>query len=244
MARALHIKKSVKAVVLAAALIASGSVMAQSSGGGNLFSSVLNSKASNPHSLYAKAGFLGAGVGYAYGIDRRFTLRGEFTTAGRFSHDVSVGDGDYNLRLKNDMALAALDYFPFENGFRLTMGVGVRNTKVSGDSNTFMGSLPGSGESAHASLRWPTVAPYLGIGWGHNNGQHAKGGWGFVADVGVYYGKPDYSLTANAATMNRLNAQSGGQGQALINEQRDKWAHEARKLRFFPVVQLGASYRF
>ena len=212
--------------------------------GTNIFSASTDSRSSNPHSMYIKGGILGAGLGYAYGVDRRFTLRAEATTVGRINHDRHISGSDYQFRLKNDVAMIAADYFPFDAGFRVTLGLGVRDTKVSGSSNNFDGTSLGAGESVRASVRWPTVAPYLGIGWGHHNGQANKPGWGFVADIGAYYGKPDVTLTANASALARLDAQSGGQGQARVNKELDRLNNEARKLRFFPVVQVGLSYRF
>src|SRR5690625_135697 len=70
--------------------------------------------------IYFKGGLAGVGMGYAHGVDSRFTLRGDFTTIDQISHRGSVGDFRYKARAKNDTLNFYGDWFPFDNGFRLT----------------------------------------------------------------------------------------------------------------------------
>jgi len=201
---------------------------------------------SSKHSMYVKGGFLGAGVGYAYGVNERFTLRGDFTTMGTYKRNQEIGHFDYDLKLRNNVGTLSADYFPFDSGFRLTAGVGIRDTRLTGvtSTNEFRGVALSSGDTLHGKVKWPTVAPYLGLGWGHNNGQNVKAGWGFVADAGVYFGRPDYSLTASDSAMAKMNAATGGNGQALIDAELREWKDELNKLKVFPVIHVGVSYRF
>lgn len=198
------------------------------------------------HGVYLKGGFLGAGLGYGYGINEKFTLRGDFTTAGSYSRTNEIGNVDYDLKIRNNVGTVSVDFFPFDNGFRLTAGVGLRDTRMSGyaSGGEFQGVQLGLGDSVYGKLKWPTVAPYLGLGWGHNYGQGTKAGWGFVADAGVYVGKPKVSLWANDSAMAKLDAQTGGNGQSLLDQELDEWKDEASKMKLFPVIHVGVSYRF
>lgn len=198
------------------------------------------------HSLYVKGGLLGVGMGYAYGINERFTVRGDFTTIGSYNRSGHVGHVDYDLKLRNDVATLSVDYFPFDSGFRLTGGLGLRDTTVSGNATaTEFRDVPfDSSDALYAKVKWPTVAPYLGIGWGHNNAQYTKAGWGFIADLGVYIGKPSYSLRANDSAMAKLNAYSGGNGQAMLDAETREWEDKLNKFKLFPTAYVGVSYRF
>lgn len=203
--------------------------------------------------IYGKAGFLGVGVGYAHGLSPTLGVRGDVTTAGRFNHDGHSSDFDYSAKLRNDVATAYVDYFPFNNGFRLSAGLGVRNTKAdaharpNGSGQVTIGDTTvsyGAGDSAHARVKMPNVAPYLGLGWGHNVGQNRKKGFGFIADVGVYFGKPDVSFNINDSLYSKLDLASGGNAASEIAKQRDEIKHDADKVKAFPAIYIGVSYAF
>lgn len=205
------------------------------------------------HEVYAKGGFLGIGAGYSYGVSKRFTLRGDFTTIGSYSHTGSSGDFDYNGKILNNVGTLYVDWFPLNRGFRLTAGLGVRQTKFSADArpdasgqvtigNT---AIDYSGaDSASAKVEYPNVTPYLGIGWGHNVAQDTKGGWGFVADAGVYFGKADINFTVSPTVYAKLDAVSGGRAQQEIEKQHADIEDKLGKYRVIPVLYVGVSYRF
>ena len=203
--------------------------------------------------VYAKAGFLGVGVGYAQGINERFTLRGDITTMGTYHHKGSTGKFDYDASLRNNQAMLYGDWFPFNSGFRLTAGLGVRDTSVKGHAlpksngqitvgDTRIGY--DSDDRVNAKVKFPTFAPYFGIGWGHNAGQQRQPGWGFLADLGVTYGKPDVSFTVNPSVYAKLEAASSGYAQQEIDKQKHKTQHSADKFKFFPSAYVGVSYAF
>lgn len=203
--------------------------------------------------VYGKLGFLGAGVGYAYGLNSTIGLRADVTTAGSFSHDGHASHFDYSAKLRNNVATAYVDYFPFNNGFRLSAGLGVRNTKIDAHARpNSAGEITigdttvsyGPGDSADARAKMPNVAPYLGLGWGHNVGQQRKKGFGFIADVGVYFGKPDVSFNVSDSLYAKLNLATGGNADAEIAKQHREIKDEADKIKAFPAVYLGVSYTF
>jgi hypothetical protein len=203
----------------------------------------------NAGEIYLKGGFLGVGAGYAHGVNERFTLRGDVTTIGNYSKNGTSSDFDYKGRLKNDTANLYGDWFPFANGFRLTAGLNVRDTRITakarpnssgeitiGDTTiTFDG-----GDTADAKVKYPDVTPYIGIGWGHNVAQRKSGSWGFVADAGVSIGKPKVSFDVS----NSVRAKLGADASAEIDKQRDEIKDKLGKYNVFPTVYVGVSYVF
>lgn len=321
------------------------------------------------HEMYLKAGILGAGAGYAYGVNDKFTVRGDFSTMGKYNFTRDFDDVTYAGNIRNNMVTLYADWFPFQDsGFRLTAGVGFRDMKISAEGRmpdrvigtttvpitinqtiqvpvqvssavdvpvttkqiievpvtssvpgvlsqaqvaqaaTALGltqaqvnamtldqlakaagiSLPpvvtttitqqqqtvtttqkqtvtntemqtqtvkvqstiqapvtvGPNDKVDAQIRWPTIAPYLGIGWGHNIGQHAKEGWGFIIDVGAYFGNPTVTYDIAPQTMARFNALTNGEGQAEIDRQKAIIQKQVDQYRVMPVAYIGVSYRW
>ncbi len=201
--------------------------------------------------VYANAGFLGAGIGYAQGITQSFTLRADFSTVGTVKHSGTTNDFDYDGRFRSNQAMVYADWFPFDAGFRLTAGIGWREMTGSAEprpdenGRIRIGDTKlryREGDYARAKLDFPRIAPYLGIGWGHNVVQR-KQGWGFIADLGVLFGRPTVNMDVNPALYTRLGIRSGD-AQREIDKQRDKMQDDANSLRFFPQAYVGVSYTF
>ncbi len=203
--------------------------------------------------FYLKGGFLGAGIGYTYGLNESFSLRSDVMTIGRHDHNGDISGFDYKGKLRNDVATLYGDWFPLGNGFRISFGLAVRDTQLAADANpSAAGTVEiggqtvsyGPGDSAHAKVELPDVAPYLGIGYGHNVGQNTKTGWTFLADAGVYYGKPKVSFNINAHLYKKLNDVSGGRAQELVDQQTADIRDKVEKYKFLPAVYIGIGYRF
>ncbi|PLC55775.1 hypothetical protein CR155_01615 [Pollutimonas nitritireducens] len=201
------------------------------------------------HSVYAKAGFLGAGVGYAYGLNPAFTLRGEVTTIGSLNRDFTAGSVDYSGKLKNDNASIFLDWFPADNGFRLTGGLTWRNTELTGDANGIRlngNTLKlGAGDTYTARAKYRALTPYIGIGYGLNVSQQKANTWGFVADLGVYYaGKPKTSYDVSGPTYDLARQINASATDRAINEQFGEFNDKVEKYKFIPALYIGVSYYF
>lgn len=207
------------------------------------------------HAVYSKVGFPGVGFGYAYGLNKNFGLRADVTTIGSYSGDKTSDNLNYNAKLNYNQAGFYGDYFPFESNFRLTAGLNFRDAKVNGDgrpngSNQLtVGDTTvtvNSNDIIKARIKMPTVAPYVGIGWGLNTAASSKG-WSFFADVGVTIGKPKVSLQANQSLMDKLDAvaaANGSTGQAELDKQTAQLKRDADKLKFIPQVFVGVAYKF
>jgi hypothetical protein len=184
---------------------------------------------------------LGAGHGFNPYVGARAELGG-FS----LSHTFTSGSTDYdaNLRLIHGSVFA--DFFPAAAWFpvHFTAGVIFGGDQVSGDANTNSNGTitingvpvtPTDGETVSAKLKWPTVRPYVGFGFGHN--PVGKPGFSFAADFGVAYGRPH--VTFNVPENLAQQAGAGNVAEAESNLQ-DK----ANDLRWYPLATVSVTYRF
>jgi len=204
--------------------------------------------------VYAKAGFLGVGLGYAQSIDDRFGVRADFSTIGSQSKKGTWGQLRYSAKTQANQVGAYGDYFPLGNGFRLSGGLHLRSVKVDATPRpNAAGTITihnvrvnyGPDDWARAEIKYPTLSPYLGVGWGH----HARRdkGWGAVFDLGVSLRGPKTSLQLNDAFYQRLDAMArmaGSTADAEIAGQLDKIKDKADDFKILPQVYIGVSYRF
>jgi len=203
--------------------------------------------------LYVKAGLLGAGVGYAHNVNEHLALRTDFTTVGSLKHSRTIDQLRYDAHLTAHQAGFYGDWFPFNNGFRLSGGLHLRqlhaDARVHPVENGYVaiGSVrvPYTTEDAiTGKVDFPDVAPYLGIGWGHHT---VEPGLGFVFDLGVSFGKPKTDLFVSKSLQAKLDAEArhgGGTAAAAIAAERRKLAIKADEAKIFPQIYVGLSYRF
>ena len=188
--------------------------------------------------MYGGLGTLGLNIGYAKAIGdgtARIDLNG-YT----FSKTQTANNVTYDVKLKLLSVAALYDYFPMQGGFRLTGGVLLGDNKISGSARPTGGNYTlngvtyaAAGESLALSVKMPSVMPYLGIGWGH---QQTSKGLGFFADAGVALGKPKVSLTASPTLATAAGAD--------LDAERQKAQQSLDKLKVFPVIKLGLRYNF
>jgi len=204
--------------------------------------------------FYTKTGFLGTGLGVFHGVTDNLSLRSDFTTMKKFARDFSSGAIDYRASLDSNQFGVYGDVFPFGTGFRLSGGVHLRklqaqamgrpqNNGVIVIHNTRVGFDPG--DTLTGRVKFPTVAPYLGIGWGYHDTQTS--GFGFVFDLGVSFGRPSASLIVSEGLQRKLDEAAKANATTAADElesQRQKLADTTDKLKVFPQVYLGISYRF
>ena len=196
--------------------------------------------------IFIQAGTQGLGIGGAITIMQIAGLHADFN-AFSFHHDFAVS----GIRYKDDVDLRQgglyFDLFPLHaSGFRMTAGVRFNDDHLTGTSVPTNGTylfegkqypaLPG--EYAVAEARYPTVMPYFGIGYGHH--PWAKG-FGFIADLGVAYGIPEVSYTLSPTLIQRVGPAMSRQ---IANEGLNELRGKVSPCRWYPVVQIGVSYRF
>lgn len=188
---------------------------------------------------FAGIGSTGVEIGVAQRMGGTTGLRAsaEFLSLGR---DFERNGATYDTRLKFSSLGLYGDYF-LGAGFRLTGGALFGTRKASGNAVASNGTItingttyPAAGESVEAEVKFPSAAPYLGVGYGH----HSSGkGLGFYFDLGAAWGKADARLTPSAGIL-------AAAGQANIDAEQANLQESADKLKVYPVVKFGVGYSF
>jgi hypothetical protein len=163
-----------------------------------------------------------------------------------YSGDVSTQNVDYDLKLKMRSFDALLDYFVAQGQFRISGGLTYNGNKLvaSGKPNA-AGTFTLNGQqfttaqlgTLNGEIDFKKVAPYLGIGWGNSLRQDK--GWGFSGDLGVLFqGSPRTTLTSST------NCLGNSVCQASLAAENQALNDKVHKFKAFPVVRVGATYRF
>lgn len=194
--------------------------------------------------VYLNGGTTGFGGGVATGGDKlstRLSLNGWNKTITQ-----SDSNGDYTGNLKLQSFLALVDWYPASGTFRTTFGLAANGNKATMTANstsgfyTFNGTQYAVGEvsSFTAEVKFNTIAPYLGVGWG--NPVATGKGWGFIMDLGILFqGSPKVTSTVTCGvTAQCAQLQSDvAAGAAQLEE-------DLKDFKYYPVVSLGVSYHF
>jgi hypothetical protein len=201
----------------------------------------LNSTAAD---FYAGVGLPGITVGFAQDLDSSLTLRAEYTLGTSRQVNGTRGGAVYTGAFKGNTGKVVVDWYPANNsGFHLSGGMAVNSVGVQlASSGTNISSINGkaislAGAQVNASLKLPTLTPYLGIGWGHRT--DTPPGFSFQGSMGVLVGKLDVALTSNIVTL------SGG---AITDQDLQAEALKVRdavsKLRLMPTASIGVAYTY
>lgn len=190
-----------------------------------------------------QAGTLGAGLNIGYQFSPYFDLRANINGL-KYSRDVNINDVKYEANLKLLTAGILADYYPFQNGFRLTAGAYYNGNKVSGNgysTKEYYGINPNDYGYEQASADYKKFAPYVGFGYQTND---EDSNWIFTADLGVLYqGKAHVSNSTvcyNGTVCTLLKDQIDRENE----EQRSQIQDKADKLKWYPVASIGIGYRF
>lgn len=203
---------------------------------------ILSAPLAHAGEAYVALGFPIVQIGYAQSVNKQLGLRADFGTSGSFSQDGTEEGIDYKGDLNLHRVGLFADYFPFSGGFRLTGGVTINKTELKLKSNLVNGQdvtigdapySPQGNEYLNVQVKMPTVMPYVGIGWGH---QEREKGWGFVADLGVSIGKAKLNYQTNLAEK--------GVNQGDIDKEVSELRDGVGKVRVLPQISLGVSYKF
>jgi len=193
--------------------------------------------------VYGQVGTEGLGMGYGHGFGTQVGARAEFNGFS-FSHSFNSGGLHYDGTATLAHAGLYGDFFPAPTvvPFRFTAGLLIGGDNVDATATSMSGTYtingvayPTLGESIHAKATFPAVRPYLGIGFGHS--PLATKGFSMFFDAGVAYGKPhvDFDVPAD------IVAEAG---QANVDAEKQSLQNTADRLRFYPIVKIGVTYRF
>ena len=200
---------------------------------------------SQAQDIYAGLGAPGIyTIGYAHPMGSSWGLRGDYAWGLNWSGSGSDNGVTYDATIKHRRAGLFADWFPFNGGFRLVGGVTANDSRMdfnaqgTGNATVNGNTVNMSGNYFNVQLKYPTAAPYLGIGYGH---QKADRGLGFYFDLGVTFG----SYTAEVDT--NLVGKTGSKGaitQADVDAQKQAMNDSLGGYKYLPSVSLGLVYRF
>lgn len=192
--------------------------------------------------VYANVGLPGIGLGYAHPIDSRFTVRADFMTLGSRSKSTTEEGIRYDGRYKLQRLAVLGDWFPFGGSFRLTGGLSSNQYKVTLDATGENGSLTigdrtyttTAADGLKVEVKFPSVTPYLGIGWGHQSAS----GWRFGADIGALVGRAKVDATVRGALASEPDIQ------ANLDKELAELRDGVGKIRAIPQLSVSVGYSF
>jgi hypothetical protein len=159
------------------------------------------------------------------------------------SYNTTSQNVTYSGHIKlNNLGLLG-DWYQSAGSFRLTAGAFYNGNKFDlrgqprAGSYTFNGNTYTADQvgSVTASVKFNSVAPYVGFGWGNDS---SSAGLHFTSDFGVMYqGRPDVTITATGAAANPALAKD-------VHAAQRKLQSDLNKFQLYPVLQVGAVYRF
>jgi hypothetical protein len=161
------------------------------------------------------------------------------------SHDKSYSGVDYDGRAKSTTGGVFADWHPGEGAFLVSAGAyyGQRKLRLraqpSEDVNIGgQNFTPAQVGMIEGDAQLSKAQPFLGVGW--DNTFTNGGGWGFRALAGVSFGdQPDVNLRSVGGTV------SGDAAfQARLRQEEAEVRDDARKYRYYPIVQVGVTRRF
>ncbi len=191
--------------------------------------------------------FSESGVGINYSNALPFSIKDNDSMQLRLQLSGLNGDGDEEITEEGntyvgDIELAdhkvTADWFPYDNQFFVTAGLGYLKTDIDVTNKEGSGYSVGDidvgsdGSTLNATIDQSSVAPYLGIGWG--NKLAGKSGLSFFAELGVMKPLDDARVS--------LSSTSTSVSQADIEQERRKLKNALGDVRL--SASLGLSYRF
>ena len=190
--------------------------------------------------LYGGVGTTGLEVGVSQPLSSVFSARLDYNWM-HVSRNFSTSDIDYDAKIKASNVGVYLDGF-VGGGLRVTAGALIGQRKVHGVARSVGSTITLNGvtypvaasDTLDFDADFPTVTPYLGIGFGH---RQSGAGLRVYGDAGVAWGRPDVRLSPSASLAAKVNPSD------LAAEQ-DSAQDKANRLRAYPVVKLGVGYAF
>ena len=188
--------------------------------------------AASAQTAYGQIGTTGLTLGYAHHFSN-FNLRGDINFLD-YSRNFDAGSVKYDGKLKFSSVGLFADYF-VASQFRLTGGLFLGRDKINARGVAKPGSDVLPGEWVEGEIRSKDVRPYLGIGWGF--GPQAGKGLSFAADLGASYGaySTDYKVSPGMQAY---------WGDDRVQKERRELDDEVSKYKWYPVIRIGATYRF
>ena len=200
-------------------------------------------------SLGLRAGTLGLGGELSYAVSQRVALRLGADTYSPKTVTLTQQDIDYDAKAKLRTGSLLIDWFPFANNFRISLGAMVNQNKVTATGKPAGGSFTLNGQTFNAAdvgtlsadVTFKRSVPYFGFGYG----RPINGGLSFISDLGVMFqGSPKATLSAScggaappgSAQCDQIRSAVAGE-EATVND-------DIAKFKYYPVFSIGLAYTF
>lgn len=193
--------------------------------------------------VYGQVGVPGYILGVGIPAGKGLTFRADIGGLDKIERTINRSGIDWQADAKLTRIGLFGDWYPTGGRFRLTAGLTINDMKAdlaaTGAGRSInIGGTPytlGADDRLDARIEMPSTSPYLGIGWGH----HAEGvGFGFIADVGVSFGRPKVTTRVSGPLATQPTIQ------ADVEREMAELRDSVRSIRVIPQVTLGVNYRF
>jgi hypothetical protein len=194
--------------------------------------------------LGANFGTPGAGVEAQFRVTDQIVLRGGADSL-KFDHDDSYSGVDYSGKLKSSTGGVFVDWHPAGGGFFVSAGgyFGDRSIELDGtpSGSTDIGGVTYTAAqigTISGEVKQSDLQPFVGLGW--DTTFSGEGGWGFRGLVGTAISEsPSVRLTASGGTLS-----SDPTFQSRLRQEEADVRDDAKDFKYFPVAQIGLTYRF
>ncbi len=192
----------------------------------------------------AQLGTPGVGASVQMKASESLVLRGDLDWM-RFGYDRDYSGVEYDSKLKSFTGGAFADFHPGGGPLMVSAGAYYGTRKLDLDARP-TGTVDIGGQSftpaqigeITGEARMSKLQPFLGLGY--DNTFSGTGGWGFRAVAGVAFSKdPSVDLIASGGTL-----ATDPNFQARLAQEEADVRDDARRLRYFPVVQVGITRQF
>lgn len=213
-------------------------------------------------------GTLGPGLQLATPLARRFNLR-VGANVFQYGTTLSQDDVNYNAALRMQSGHVSLDWFPFHGGFRISPGYMVynglkvkANLAVPGNqsftiNDTDYYSDPYDNIHGNALVTFPTSGPRITIGWGNMIPRDRYRHISIPVELGmVYFGTGTTALNFGGSACSQAVATPADEAiycqnvttdpsfQTNVSGEQAKIQKNLTYVRFFPILDVGISYKF
>lgn len=199
---------------------------------------------SSPVAVGANLGTPGIGVSAQVLATDSVVLRGDLDWM-KWGYDRDYDGVNYDGTFRSLTGGVFADWHPGGNAFFVSGGAYFGKRKLDLDATpagpTDIGGqvfTPAQIGSIDGSAKLSKVQPFAGLGF--DNTWVGDRAWGFRALAGVAFSKkPDVNLTATGGLL-----ASDANFQARLAQEEANVRDDAKKVRYFPVVQIGVTRRF
>ncbi len=195
-------------------------------------------------SVGVKGGTLGVGPEIGFTFSKYLGARVGFNYL-PFSFSGEKGDVEYDFDLNLQSVSGILDFHPFKNAFRISGGIFYNGNNLDAKGKPSSGMFKIGDHKYPAALvgnlkgdiDFNDFAPYCGIGVDTTFGKSKN--FGIMLEVGVLFqGSPDVTLSSEGPLSGNPLFQRD-----LAKEEK-KLEDDLNNFKFYPVISIGATYRF